>query len=385
MSDSNIRVGWWDCPQCGKTHIYGLTNKCPGCGYAQDSGVEFYLDESSEYLSKEEASNIDEGPKWYCSYCGTTNRSDDKECNQCGASKDDKSGDYFDHHSKHQITKTEVKKMEYTDNKKINDIPYNNDSHIKYNLNDEKIHNDLNKKRNPILNWISNHMTSFVVTVALIISMIGLFFLCVPKEQTIHVDNIMWQYIVSVDELKTFNESGWTLPYDARLYDKQWQFKETDHVKIGTKTETYYDTERVKVGTERYKSGTVNKGNGTFEDVYSTRDVYETRQVKKTRTVDIYEDVPVYDWKYYYEIDRWVFKKDIVSEGYDKNSYYADFTLAELEKESGRSERYFICTKDKKGEPLTLSIDYEDWIKVDVGEDLRCKIDMFGHLTVIYD
>ena len=62
--------------------------------------------------------------------------------------------------------------------------------------------------------------------------------------------------------------------------------------------ETRTRTVKVKEGEERYVSGQRDKGNGYFEDVYSTRPVYEDREEE-------YRDVPVYQTKYLYTVYEW--------------------------------------------------------------------------------
>lgn len=366
MSKSNYKVGWWDCPQCGRKHIYGLEDICPGCGFAQSEEVEFYLDESSEYLSEEEADKIDKGPKWYCSYCGTANRANEKVCNQCGAPKNENKGDYFKYYSNTTENKTEQTRIKRDTVERSVDIQ-ENDSNIIFN----------------ILNIIKNNKKMSIGIVSAILMMFLVIWALVPKEKTIHVDDMSWTYIINIDELKTFHENGWYLPSGARLEYTRWEFRRTDRIKTGTRTETYTDTERVKVGTEKYKSGTRNLGNGVFEDVYGTRDKYETRTVTKTREVDVYTDVPVYDTKYYYEIDRYVYDRSITTSNHDKNPYWGEFSLEELEKESSRQEFYNVYSTNKKDEKITYTADKDDWYSINIGDDIKCKVDITNHIDLI--
>ena len=92
--------GLWDCPYCGTKGIGGLTKHCPSCGHPQDADTQFYLPSQKKYLDEETAEKYGKGADWTCSYCGSLNRYYATECSNCGASREETSGDYNDNKRK---------------------------------------------------------------------------------------------------------------------------------------------------------------------------------------------------------------------------------------------------------------------------------------------
>ena len=95
-----IVEGLWDCPYCGQKGIGGLVKSCPNCAHPQDADTKFYLGEKKAYLDEEKAKDYGKGADWTCSFCGSLNRYGNANCVNCGAQREDSSGDYFENRKK---------------------------------------------------------------------------------------------------------------------------------------------------------------------------------------------------------------------------------------------------------------------------------------------
>jgi hypothetical protein len=92
---AEILRGFWDCEWCDTNKIDGLVDKCPNCGKQKSDTVKYYIDETSDVLSKEEllAAGISEEEcdgnhvDWICGYCDQLNNWSDTKCACCAADK----------------------------------------------------------------------------------------------------------------------------------------------------------------------------------------------------------------------------------------------------------------------------------------------------------
>lgn len=99
----------------------------------------------------------------------------------------------------------------------------------------------------------------------------------------------------------------------------------------------------------------------------------------------MYVDVPVYDTKYYYDIERWVHERDVTTEGKDHEPKWGEVKLSEAtgangtgqEREGQRTGTYGIT--DSKGKHYTADEDY--WQKLEQGQEIEVFVDNKGHLT----
>ena len=73
--------------------------------------------------------------------------------------------------------------------------------------------------------------------------------------------------------------------------------------------------------------------------------------------------------KYYYSIMKWLYDRDEVTSGTDSEPYFAELSLTETERESGRKEQYWILSGDKR-----YRIAYNLWTQVKTGSDIQAKI-----------
>ena len=168
-----------------------------------------------------------------------------------------------------------------------------------------------------MLEKIEDHITEILIALAVIVFIIMWF----PRTYTTTINTVTWKSTVEIEKLKTFNESGWYLPSGARLD-------------------------------------------------------YKRREIRKYDD----DDEPVYDTRYYYEIDRWCHERDVVEQGTTKTTYYGIVVFGENEREERRYMTYTItCTTDK-GKTKSFTVDEMDFKELRSGDYVRIKT-QFGHVT----
>ncbi|MBN1252275.1 MAG: hypothetical protein JXR51_11605 [Bacteroidales bacterium] len=89
-----IRIGKWDCEQCGHKGNLGPTTKCEKCGASRPENVKFYLADDAEIVIDEnKIKEAYSGADWICSFCKTQNKAVDKICISCGNDREISDGD----------------------------------------------------------------------------------------------------------------------------------------------------------------------------------------------------------------------------------------------------------------------------------------------------
>ncbi len=423
--------GYWDCTYCGAQGIGGLTKTCPKCGHPQAKGLKFYVKKGPQnYLEPEVAKNYGKGADWVCAFCGSYNRYNDVVCRNCGAEKADSEENYFgknvvkrpkesytpkqyntyrNEDEAEEEKQEESKQIKYEEAEVTKPVDETEeDDEWVYNMTEtsdnssdrkkktlekqssspyEESSDDYKKSHNSRTN--SQEKSSFFEVIGdlvssinirsilavgggivLIASLIMLFVaIFSPKEYDATISDKSWDKSISIQELKTFNESDWDIPYGARVYDRRREIRSYQPVI------DHYEKEEYTVSHQEidyYDVEYHDNGDGTFDEervpVYKT--VYETKE----RDVPVYVNVPVYDTRYYYEIDRWCYERTAKSSGKTDEPYWPEFTLHSKERESSRSESYTIYMETEE-KTYSSNISYEKWKEYDIGEKV--------HITVV--
>lgn len=176
---------------------------------------------------------------------------------------------------------------------------------------------------------------------------------------------------INIENYREVTEQDWELPQTARLIRS---FRAIHHYdKVFSHYTTRTRTVRVPNGTETYKCGTRNLGNGHFEDKYCTRTIYTTKTENYQEAV--YRDEPVYRTKYEYYIFRWVIDHKETSNGKSKEVYWPKITLKNNKewREGERFEQYTIYYKNKKEEVFQENIPFDRWQKYKTGQKTKAK------------
>lgn len=347
---------FWDCKQCGHKHIRGGMVDCPSCGKTRGSDTIFYKDSSNMvYLNDEEGQEIiKHGRDWECSYCHSMNKGTDIICSNCGASKSENNGTYGYIENKSKDNKNNVV-ISY-------DLPVT-DNNLNYSEKNDTIPPSINiredqnnsSNNNNLIDFIKNFRYNFIVggiALAIILFVISLF---IPRWYDFNVTNKNWERNIVIQEYVPVKKNGWTVPTGGRVYNKVWEYKTQNKIKVGTKAveETYQSYEKVGSHTEYYE---VDLGNGYGKEVSKTVDDYD--YVTHTRTVyeDVYEYEDVYDWKYYYEIDEWVYARTETANGSGDICYWPEYILAENERVNSQKESLCVLgTVDNKSKKYYIN------------------------------
>lgn len=193
--------GLWDCPFCGNKRIRAGQKTCPSCGHPQDENTKFYMPDEIKYVSDEEAAKISRNPDWQCSFCGSLNSDNLDSCANCGATK---------RNLNETILKCGSRKRKKKHKKKS-----------KKHLLREAI-----QKNQKIFS--EKHITSHWYICGNRIYHFGLISCFSPKVRNVTIDDFEWKRTIDVEEIVTYDESGWTLPDDARL---QYTKRKSGHTK----------------------------------------------------------------------------------------------------------------------------------------------------------
>ena len=138
----------------------------------------------------------------------------------------------------------------------------------------------------------------------------------VPIHDETTITGYSWAWEVTIEDLRTVEEQGWYPPSDARIKDKEWRHH----------------------GSHTVVSGYDDDGN------------------------PIYSMVQDYDYYYTYDVDRWFFNRNTISQNNDKTPVEPSYTLADKER-VGKSEiTYYIHTDVKVYES-----DKEDFMNAELG------------------
>lgn len=376
MSKKIIRA-YWDCPFCESKKIDGLKDECPNCAKRKPADTKCYIDEdtSDDVLTEGElkaagitAEECDGNHKeWACSYCGQLNNYADTFCNACGASKEEKSGEYGDFNKEDELEEKHKENVYavYENYSFLNSsAETESDRYFK-----EKIDNIIAADKEPNSKGFSfRRVKNYFLPAALVSLVVFLFtFLLWPQEKVMEVTGFEWERNISVEEYQTFEESGWSLPSDARLDYSQEEFYGYTQVLDHYETKTRQVSRQEIDHYEDHTSYTDN-GNGTFtEHTYQTP-VYKTVYDTEVYEEPVYKDEPVYKTKYYYEIDRWVDIETYKSSGVDKCPYWNEnYTLKDKQRDTDRTEKYYAIYSNEE-ETMPVNMGYSKWLNVNIGD-----------------
>ena len=338
MADK-IVMGYWDCPSCGSTGIPGTTYDCPNCGRQRGKETKFYMKSGPvEYVPGHKVTGAD----WYCEYCGALNTAERTTCENCGSPKSESKDDYFSLQKPKEPKKEEPPKQS----------------------------SDNNQSSAPRFRTLG--------IIALIILMIILINTLVsrPKSCQFKVQEMTWENSIEVEENKTFRESDWDLPSDGRLAYTSQEIRTyesvLDHYEPVTKSRQVQDG-------GHYETSYSDNGDGTFTEHSTFVPDYTTEYY--TEEEPVYRQEPIYDTKYYYDIDKWVDERVETTSGNDKKPYWPTLNLSDKEREGERESSYtmtgvliYKSFGKSKTKTETHVIDVSMWNEINVGDTLDVTV-----------
>ena len=330
-----IVVGCWDCDYCGADRISGEIKICPNCGKPRGKDVTFYMAGPKNYV--EDPDKINKNPDWVCPYCQTLNPDDNKFCSACGSAREESDTNYFESKEKDRERK-------------------------------EKREED-KRKAEGTDNGTRSSGRSRLPLILILLAIFGLMiFAFMPKTRKMHVDSRTWERKVSIERYQEIRESSWNLP------DGAWNVTSRDEVYTYNHVLDHYET-RTREVSEQVLDGYDTEieyrdlGNGYYEEIEHQVPRYRTEYHTETYQEPVYVDIPVFAKKYYYSIMKWLYDRDEVTSGADNEPFFAELNLPENERESGRSEQYWILSGDKR-----YRVNYDLWNQIKTGSDIRATV-----------
>ena len=362
---SKLVMGYWDCPFCGSKGIRGDVVNCPSCGRARGD-VQFYMKDYAEgetreendradveYLSEEQAKYVSKNPDWYCSFCNSLNSDNAQFCDNCGASREDSESNYFQMLEKKKAR--EAAEAAAQSGNRPSQKP----------------------SRKPL-----------VIILAILLVIVGIFVFMNGNKTAgdLTVTALNWVRNINIEENRMYSESGWELPAGAEKTDAKKEIHHYDQVLDHYENVQVQRSRQVVDHYETYYTYSDN-GNGTFSEVPHERPVYTTEYYTETVKQPVYRSVARYATKYYYNIWRWTPSRDVTASGDDHNTAWPEVTLADNEREGQRSEAYrFTVEHTQKKKPSeTYRLDENDWMNLNVGDQIYITAKRSGSKPYISD
>jgi len=433
-----IKEGVWDCSNCTTTHIPGHLKKCPECGDPRNPVLnpeeKPYLPTDAQEVTNPELLDLaNAGPDWSCGFCGEANRGDATVCSNCNRPKDyddtvsaintylgGKSavGVTFDPKSDPMADRIEEdldaatrmveghgEQPRIMDSKILPADALPREGAIADRVDgymEQAAERKALKAMAPIQRIFHDFRRQIitggaalgVIAVALFLFfVIRAHFATEPKD--LRVTKLEWTRQVEVQEYRTLTESDWNLPSDGRLIGSSQEIRSYDHRFDHYKPETYQDSETVYAGQvttqESCGSHSVDLGNGFFDEVTDycsvSHDVYETRYVTKTRDVAVYIDVPIYDTKYVYNVDRWVFDhwETVSADRSQAEPYWPEPQGLSDKQRVGTDQRseYVVTLQSGDGKQYTQEPNLAVWSELTAGQTVVGNITKNGILRSV--
>ena len=335
-----IKVGRWDCGQCGYIGNLGPHTRCEKCGAPRPENVEFYVSEDSKIVDNaDKIREAKSGADWVCSFCSGHNKATETICQSCGNDRDANDGDESlkeKDHLYNQKQKTEKKSF----------------------------------KLGKGLKRVLIGLISFIVLFAILAQF--------TSEINVTVTGFMWERSIEIEENRKVIEENWEIPKGGEEISSFRDIHHYDQLEDGTETRTR--TVQKQLGTEKVKIGEKDLGNGYFEDIYEERAVYE--DVEETYEATKYKKIPVYKTKYKYSVFRWKQAGKLNTEDNKKPAYWPeDDRLADESKFriKKRNEKYFILIVGEGKENFTEEVKFELWDKTKLDDVIIAeKSSIFG-------
>lgn len=185
------------------------------------------------------------------------------------------------------------------------------------------------------------------VIFGILVSLIFIFFICfcaIPVNETMIVNKCRWSWDIPVYVYTMHNETSWESP-SADAYDirKEWEY----HYSRTVKTGEWVDEEGLKH--------------------------------------DITHSESVYDWRYYYKINKWDFSYNISTVGFDRKPYEAEcdlpYSISNPKlgdmKRNERKENYDVYGIVNSKE-VSYHVSVDEWENIEIGGKIAYKKFRFG-------
>lgn len=384
---SGIREGRWLCKNCG-SECRGRDEECngldgqSGCGAARASGTRFYLPENSPYVT--DSLLLDDaasGQDWNCSHCDGANKGSIagrrvSQCAHCGNARDaeDKTvpvrffalGDTLS--SSAQASRTERDEtLSLTrarrESRVEQQIARHGGSHVK----------------NGATNLKGAAIAALAAAFVVLAGWWAWSFFTARHEVTHEVAYHHWERSISHEIYKTLSDEGWDPPSDARIDSSYTKIRSYRDVLDRYEQRQRQKSREVASGTQSYNCGTVDMGNGYFQDKTCSRTLYRTEYYTETYQEPIYRKEPVYGTWHAWKVDRWVFDRAWRSKDRGIDRHWAETpALHDKLRETGRSEALYLQLVSSEHGDKNWQVNEKVWLLVKDGETLISVTDWKG-------
>ena len=339
-----IRIGRWDCPTCGTVGVPGPETRCPNCGASRPKNVQFYLPPESEVVEDEVLiREARAGADWVCGHCHSQNKAAADQCFSCGNPRDEESEDIA------------LREREYRPGEAPKAAPSR----------PRTLHPEEQPKPKRNRSWLP-------AVILLVVAVLGGG--AIPRTVGVGIQAFSWERTHQILHKEAVQHEEWQVPAGAFQVES---FQAVHHYnKVFRGYETRTRTERVQVGTQRVVCGTIDKGNGYFEDRYCNEPVYESRQVEYQE--EVYDNVPVYDTKYRFRLWEWVARQEYLlrTSGNDQQPEWpvtSSYAGKEDFREGDKAERYWIDLALPGGEVQREEISFGRWSQLNESSTVQGK------------
>lgn len=363
--------GYWACDYCGEENR-GDSKTCHGCGKTRGQDVKFYINPRSKSEPRKYVERRETGPDWHCSYCDSLNPDSESFCKNCGHPRDDKDKDYFDLHPERRS----IKDKSFFDS---NVAPDHYREEPPKNLT-ERHYEPVNQELKP--RDYSGFIKKIAIFALILIAVSSLVFILMPTTRDLTVVDKTWERQVAVEEYRTLHEEDWSIPPGGRMtgsYRAIHHYEDVlDHYETVSKSRTVPD------GGHYESDGYTDNGDGTFTEHSHWVTDYKTEYY--TEQEPVYRSEPVYQTKYQYDIERWVFDYYETTSGHNDEPYFASPKLNSKHRTGHTTETYRIAaTYEKRGKTITdiYALDFASWKTVEIGTTIRVKVHVGKRIELI--
>lgn len=422
---AKLLEGRWDCSNCLTANIKGRHKSCPACGDPRNPNLtpseKPYLPSDAEEVMDSELHDLfSAGADWNCGHCGTANRGDTGNCSHCNRPKDAdddyvETATYYSGESASgiQFDNPDTAKQRRVDDL-IDDFPERlrqlgidgantPDTPITQHLPETALRRKsdlphyIPSTQHSVRQWASSNKRRVGIGGGIAggigVAWISFASFFATEPTTVTVRDLSWSRSVEVEAFRTLNDSGWNYPSDAYNVRSEREIRSYRDVLDHYETKTRQVSEQVYVGQDEYEyacgTRTIDNGNGSFsqetEYCTSSQAVYETRYRTESYQEPVYRQEPVYDTKYYYNVDRWVTDSWLDTSGNTRSEYTRTPEWAEVQnlastqrKGDERRETYTAIVTDEHGKDHSFTISLTEWSALSVGESLDAEITRQG-------
>ena len=360
--------GRWNCKHCSRVNRGGSVD-CEGCGKDRPHNVEFYLPENEPAVSDPVLlEKANRPPDRTCIHCGAISHG---KCPKCGST------------SSTPYETVLFPKEAFKPLQRPRNVDFEGPARYVTGL----------SKPSTVADYATSlrRFSGFVFVMGGVIGAALLVYFLAFGTRTAKLQSKSWTRTIAIEQLRTVRDSDWLnrLPNDARQLRTYSAIRSYIKVPVGTETRYRTQTEEIRVGTKRVKTGTRNKGNGFFEDVYADKPIYKTVYREVPYTVTRYIDSPVLDTKVDYEVDRWQPSHTETNSGTNIEPEWPILQLKRTggvgdQREGQRAESFKAVFKDSKGEVVEKTIDASQYKTLNAQTTYKLNT-AFGSVTDVQE